>query len=117
MLPLQFNPASPDGFYVTRLFGNDAGYIEAGGLEGSAGCYVPRLNHVLVPLSSLGLKRVGSRYSLEGRGENHTLIHEITHQLLSGWDLFMDMEHSAWKRGGMSLTFSRQSVSGVRESQ
>ena len=87
MLPLQLNPAPPDGFYVTRLFGEDAGYFEAGGLEGSAGCYVPMLNQVLVPLSSLGLKRVGSRYSLEGRGENHTLLHEITHQLLSGWDL------------------------------
>jgi len=36
---------------------------------------------ILVPLSSLGVKKVGSRYSFDYKSSNKTLPHEITHQL------------------------------------
>ena len=41
----------------------------------------------MVPLSSLGVKMVGSRVSLENSNDddNATLIHEITHQMMNHW--------------------------------
>ncbi len=85
-LPLDLKPEPPeDGHYVTRLFTEMDAYHAAGGLPGSAGVYVPRTNEVLVPLESLGLRRVGSGFTIEARDENHTLIHEITHQLTRHW--------------------------------
>lgn len=85
-LPLDLKPKPPEGGrYVTRLFTDVSAYHAAGGVPGSAGLYTSRTNQVLVPLESLGLRRVGSGFTIEARDENHTLIHEITHQLTRHW--------------------------------
>jgi len=73
--------------HVVRLFESSAQYMKAGGLPGSAGVFIGRTKEVLVPLDSLGVKRVGSRFSIESRDENQTLIHEIVHQLTWHWPL------------------------------
>lgn len=66
-----------------HLFETREAYFAKGGPEGSAGVYISRGGEgdILVPLTSLGVKKVGSSYSVDHKEENTTLSHEITHQL------------------------------------
>jgi lipoate-protein ligase A len=56
-------------------------------MAGSGGVYISREKALMVPLSSLGVKMVGSRVSIEANDDddNATLIHEITHQMMNHW--------------------------------
>ncbi|MGJ8634905.1 MAG: hypothetical protein ACSHX7_13390 [Luteolibacter sp.] len=63
------------------LFGEKSGYHEAGGLQGSAGCFMPRHRLVLIPMESLGLKKGGTGFSRDTAKKNQVLIHELVHQL------------------------------------
>ncbi len=89
MLPLDLKP-QPEKLreiFLARLFTNKSDYMDAGGVEGSAGIYMSGKKALMVPLSSLGVKMVGSRVSLENNSDddNATLIHEITHQMMNHW--------------------------------
>ena len=66
-----------------HLFETKDAYFSKGGPQGSAGVYISRGGEgdILVPLTSLGVKKVGSSYSVDYKEENTTLSHEITHQL------------------------------------
>lgn len=66
-----------------HLFETREAYIAKGGPPDSAGVYISRGGEgdILVPLTSLGVKKVGSNYSVDYSKENTTLSHEITHQL------------------------------------
>jgi len=52
---------------------------------------------VMVPLASLGVKKVGSRYSIEDKQGNETLIHEIAHQLTTHWS--QSVRRAWWSEG------------------
>ncbi|MBX3743654.1 MAG: hypothetical protein KF712_21895 [Akkermansiaceae bacterium] len=80
-LPLSLSPGGRDGKLDILLFGEMSGYIRAGGPPGSAGCYVPARNIVMVPMESLGLKKGGTGYSLDMKVSNLVLVHELAHQL------------------------------------
>lgn len=89
MLPLNLQP-QPEKLreiFLARLFTNKSDYMEAGGIEGSAGVYMSGKKALMVPLQSLGVKMVGSRVSLENNSDDDmaTLIHEITHQMMNHW--------------------------------
>jgi hypothetical protein len=89
LLPLDWKP-KPEPlreFFLARLFTSKQDYFDAGGVQGSAGIYSSGKKALMVPLSSLGVKMVGSRVSLENNSEddNGTLIHEITHQMMNHW--------------------------------
>lgn len=75
-----------DGKYQVVLFETKEDYIKAGGPPSSAGVFMsgPGRNMVMVPLTSLGVRPVGSGYMLDRDKTNGTLIHEITHQLTPG---------------------------------
>jgi hypothetical protein len=66
-----------------HLFETREAYIAKGGPPDSAGVYISRGGEgdILIPLTSLGVKKVGSSYSVDYKEENTTLSHEITHQL------------------------------------
>lgn len=64
-----------------ELFGTKTAYISKGGPAESAGVYMPRRDVVMVPLTSLGVERVGDRFIMDHDKENKTLTHEIVHQL------------------------------------
>jgi len=66
-----------------HLFETREAYIAKGGPPDSAGVYISRGGEgdILVPLTSLGVKKVGSNYSVDYDKENTTLSHEIAHQL------------------------------------
>ncbi|MEM7602447.1 MAG: SHD1 domain-containing protein [Verrucomicrobiota bacterium] len=72
-----------------HLFEHYGGYVEKGGPEGSAGVYISRGGEgdILVPLTSLGVKKVGSNFSVDYDKENTTLSHEIAHQL-TDWEYY-----------------------------
>lgn len=89
MLPLDLKPR-PEKLrevFLARLFTSKSDYMEAGGLQGSAGVYMPSQKALMVPLSSLGVQMVGTRVSLaeSDARDNATLIHEITHQMMNHW--------------------------------
>ena len=63
------------------LFETKEGYMKAGGPPGSAGVYIGGKDIIMVPMTSLGVKKVGSSYSIDYDRENKTLPHELTHQL------------------------------------
>lgn len=89
MLPLDLKP-QPEKLreiFLARLFTHKSDYMEAGGIEGSAGVYMSGKKALMVPLQSLGVKMVGSRVSLENNSDDDmaTLIHEITHQMMNHW--------------------------------
>lgn len=63
------------------LFSTRDGYAAMGGRPGTAGIFDRHRGVVLVPMESLGLKLVGTGFSLNGEFTNKTLIHELTHQL------------------------------------
>jgi hypothetical protein len=63
------------------LFETKDSYIQAGGPPSSAGVFMTMNNTVMVPLESLGVKKVGSGYMVDRSKSNRTLSHELTHQL------------------------------------
>ncbi len=89
VIPLDLKPEPEDGqeYFVAKLYTSKEDYFTNGGLKGSAGVYSSRDKALSVPLSSLGVKMVGSRVSLEKTNEddNDTLVHEITHQMMNHW--------------------------------
>ena len=72
-----------DGKYDILLFETKESYIQAGGPPSSSGVFMSRgkSSVVMVPLTSLGVRKVGSGYMRDRDKSDGTLIHEITHQL------------------------------------
>ncbi len=67
--------------YEIRLFENEADYIKAGGPDGSAGVFMSDTGIVMIPLTSLGVRPMGSGYMLDRDKSSKTIPHELTHQL------------------------------------
>ena len=81
-LPLAFDGGTKaEGKYQVLLFEQFDDYVKAGGPPGTAGVFVGHRNAVLVPLTSLGVKPVGSGYMLDRDKSSKTIPHELTHQL------------------------------------
>lgn len=85
-LPVGFDPQPrDDGYFRTELYGSMADYYSAGGLQGSAGVYMPREDKIMIPLTQLGVKKVGERWIMDPDADSGTLNHEITHQVTRRW--------------------------------
>ena len=81
-LPLSVNGGKKqDGKYQIILMETEESYHSAGGPVGSAGVFIGGKNIVMVPLTSLGVRAVGSRYILDRDKSSKTLPHELAHQL------------------------------------
>ncbi|MBB5350852.1 hypothetical protein HNR46_001086 [Haloferula luteola] len=87
---LQFTRALPiaisggrqtNGKFQILLFEEFSDYVKAGGPPSSAGVFMGGENVVMVPLVSLGVRKVGSGYMRDRDKSNKTLVHELTHQL------------------------------------
>lgn len=63
------------------LFEDKKTYVQNGAPPSSAGVYIPSSDTVMVPLTSVGVRKVGSSYSVDYDGSNKVLPHELTHQL------------------------------------
>jgi len=84
-MPLRINPSPPDGFFKVVLYETKEAYFTAGGIPGSAGMYTSRTKEIMVPLPFLGVKQIGERWVLDDRDGNHTLVHEVVHQVMHDW--------------------------------
>lgn len=81
-LPLGLNEGKKSNDkHLILLFEKFADYVKAGGPPSSAGVFIGGRGVVMVPLSSLGVRQVGSGYMLDRDKSNKTLPHELTHQL------------------------------------
>lgn len=81
-LPLGINAGEKtDGKHLILLFEEFSEYVKAGGPPDSAGVFMGGRGVVMVPLTSLGVRPVGSSYMLDRDKSSKTLPHELTHQL------------------------------------
>jgi len=81
-LPLAVNGGvKKNGKYQIILMETEQSYNAAGGPPGSAGVFMGGKDIVMVPLTSLGVRPLGSGYMLDRDKSNKTLPHELVHQL------------------------------------
>lgn len=86
-IPMSFDKArtpAPDHRYRILLFGDKISYIQNGGPPNFGGVYMSKTDIVMVPLSSLGVERTGSKFVLKHGVANQILSHELVHQLMDG---------------------------------
>jgi len=98
-VPLGLIAQQREKLFDVRLYELESDFLAAlgGGMTGAAGVYDPNTDTVMVPLASLGVKKVGSRYSIEDKQGNETLIHEIAHQLTTHWS--QSVRRAWWSEG------------------
>ena len=81
-LPLAINGGKTvDDKHQILLFEEFDDYVKAGGPPGSAGVFIGGRGVVMVPLTSLGVRPMGSGYMLDRDKSSKTLPHELVHQL------------------------------------
>jgi|GEM_PF-1085270 len=88
-LPLDLRPAPETmrKWFRARILSTDDAYTATGAPKGSGGYYSRADKTIYVPISNLGMKLIADkRVQMERSVEsNDTLIHEITHQMMSRW--------------------------------
>lgn len=81
-LPIALNGGrTTQGKHEILLFEEFSSYVQAGGPPDSAGVFIGGKDLVMVPLTSLGVRPVGSSYMLDRDKSSKTLPHELAHQL------------------------------------
>ncbi len=89
-LPWGIEPAPASGDYFrARLLRTRATYEAVGGPKNSGGVYMGRKKIFLVPFESIGLKSVGKSYTKDDDFDTSTLVHELTHQMMHYWLIFL----------------------------
>lgn len=126
-LPLGMVKPFREERHKIHLFETRDAYISKGGPPDSAGVYISRGGEgdILIPLTSLGVKKVGSNYSVDYDRENTTLSHEIAHQITDyeyfaegsrGWfteGLAEYIANSGYRSGKFSLQDMRKLIARV----
>jgi hypothetical protein len=104
------------------LFETYEQYVRAGGPSGSAGVCMERGDgvKVLVPLKSLGVRRVGKDFTVDpGDKDYHVLSHEITHMIMersvkqASWYIEGSAEyvaHTPYTGGRYKVAVNKQSI-------
>ncbi len=100
-LPLGINGGKKtDGKHQILLFENFEDYVKAGGPPSSAGVFIGGRGVVMVPLTSLGVQKVGSGYMLDRDKSSKTLPHELAHQLTP--NCYFEKGAMGWFSEGLS---------------
>jgi hypothetical protein len=119
-LPLAINggKAGADKHQIL-LFEEFEDYVKAGGPPSSAGVFMSGKGVVMVPLTSLGVKPVGSSYMLDRDKSSKTLPHELVHQLTP--EKYFEKGASGWFTEGLAeyvaVTPYRSGAFSVRGNQ
>lgn len=74
-------PEEGDRFHA-KLLKDKESYFAAGGMKNSGGMYSSQQKVFLVPFESIGVKLVGKAYAKDENFETHTMVHELTHQMM-----------------------------------
>ena len=89
-LPWHIEPKPEEGaLFHAKLFKDREAYIAAGAPQNSGGVYERNKKMFLVPFESIGVKLVGKSYAKDENFETHTLVHELTHQMMNYWLQFL----------------------------
>ena len=80
-MPMSMAKARSEKRHRILLFETRTAYISAGAPGDSAGVYMSGKDIIMVPLTSVGVEKVGRRFIVDHDKSNKTLPHEITHQL------------------------------------
>ncbi|MGB8169627.1 MAG: hypothetical protein WCF18_19155 [Chthoniobacteraceae bacterium] len=117
-LPWNVEPRPASGeLFRARLLKDKAAYFAAGGLIGSGGSYKSREELFLVPFESIGVKTVGKSYAKDDKFESHTMVHELTHQMMHFYLDFLPqwvIEGTAEYTGILPLKTGRFRVSAAK---
>ena len=101
------------------LFEKTDDYVKAGGPPTSAGVFIGAKGVVMVPLTSLGVKPVGSGYMLDRDKSSKTLPHELVHQLTP--ERYFEKGSAGWFTEGLAeyiaVTPYRSGAFSVRGNQ
>ena len=85
-LPWHIDPRPASGdFFHAKLFKTKEAYYAAGGLQNSSGIYRSGQKMFMVPFESIGVKLVGKSYAKDENFETHTMVHELTHEMMHFW--------------------------------
>ncbi|MEM8866722.1 MAG: hypothetical protein AAGC73_00485 [Verrucomicrobiota bacterium] len=83
-LPLDITYPVPTSAFEIHLFQTEPSYLDAGGIQGTAGIYLPSEARTLIRLDLLTQAPKGEPAPLNHRRAK-TLVHEVTHQLQHQW--------------------------------
>jgi hypothetical protein len=119
-LPLAINGGKAvDNKHQILLFEKIDDYVKAGGPPTSAGVFIGAKGVVMVPLTSLGVKPVGSGYMLDRDKSSKTLPHELVHQLTP--EKYFEKGSAGWFTEGLAeyiaVTPYRSGAFSVRGNQ
>lgn len=117
-MPIGLNPQPlREGYFPTQLYKDKYEYLDAGGMEGSAGMHSYRFRGreildsiIQVPMTSLGVEFTGVRFVVDHQKRSDTLIHEIAHQMTGRWLPVLPV----WFKEGLAETVSTQRYSAGR---
>jgi len=85
-LPWGIGPKPESGAYFrARILKSKEAYHAAGGPVNSGGVYMGGKDLFMVPFESIGVKAVGKSYRKDEDFRSHTLVHELTHQMMHSW--------------------------------
>lgn len=88
-LPLSMARTQEEERHKIVLYEHESEYYRNGGPAGSAGVYMGRIDTILVPFKSVGMKKMGSRYTVDRETSNKTLSHEIVHSF-TDWPYYAE---------------------------
>jgi hypothetical protein len=81
-------PEAGDVFHA-KLVKDKQTYFSLGAPANSGGVYMRSKKMFLVPFESIGVKLVGKSYAKDENFETHTMVHELTHQMMNFWLQFL----------------------------
>ena len=117
-LPWGIEPKPENGGYFhARLLKDKEAYHAAGGPVNSGGVYKRGEAMFLVPFENIGVKIVGRSYAKTEDFETHTMVHELTHQMMHAWLNFLPqwvVEGTAEYTGNLPLRGGRFRVSAAK---
>jgi hypothetical protein len=117
-LPWDIKPGPESGdHFKARLLKNKESYLAAGGLPGSGGVYKRSESQFLVPFESIGVKTLGKGYAKDEDFSYHTMVHELTHQMMHEWLRFLPqwiVEGTAEYTGILPLKTGKFRVSAAK---
>lgn len=117
-LPWGVEPKPEAGEYFhARLLKDRESYHAAGGPVNSGGVYRRREAQFMVPFENIGVKTVGKSYAKTEDFETHTMVHELTHQMMHAWLNFLPqwvVEGTAEYTGNLPLRTGHFRVSAAK---
>jgi hypothetical protein len=117
-LPWGIGPAPESGqYFKARLLKNKDAYHAAGGPPNSGGVYKGGEDLFMVPFESIGVKTVGKSYAKDDDFKTHTMVHELTHQMMHSWLRLLPqwiVEGSAEYTGTLPLKTGKFRVSAAK---